>query len=319
MAMLVGDEGSPGQAFNTSGVTYSRNSSPWDDGRYRSGDDWEAARLAYEQGKPIPITKTNGRPLHMKWIVPTTTDEVKNLYSQLRASEETTKLNAGLFNFLYHLYKGAKKNSIVQRSDVDKEFIAQHYTPASMLEKFSGYYGTYITANPIILLVPAIDSFKGDISNLTLHSLCEFLHLQCMEPIILDDCVLFSLLWLMDSTPSPDAHNDYERSQLHSRLLPLLQTQSIPASLDDNVYRSNGTIEVKPAASILISDITGTATAPANSFPNPSPPTSTTPGTATVPIATTLDSGNVLTPSNDDQDTTMSEAANSAPSASNEA
>ncbi|KAF9257247.1 hypothetical protein L218DRAFT_1081000 [Marasmius fiardii PR-910] len=163
-----------------------------------------------------------------------------------------------------------------------------------------GYYGAYITANPIILLAPAIDSFKGD-------------------PIILDDCALFSLLWLTDSTPSPDAHNDYEWSQLHSRLLPLLQTQSIPAGLDDNVYRSDGTIEVKLAASILILDITGTATAPANSFPNPSPPTSTTPGTVTVPVATTLDSGNVSIPSNDDQDTTMSEASNSAPSASNEA
>ncbi|KAF9258672.1 hypothetical protein L218DRAFT_1004721 [Marasmius fiardii PR-910] len=182
-----------------------------------------------------------------------------------------------------------------------------------------GYYGAYITTNPIIIPAPAIDSFKGDVSNLTLHSLCEFLHLQCMEPIILDDCALFSLLWLMDSTPSPDAHNDYERSQLHSRLLPLLQTQSIPAGLDDNVYHSDGTIEVKLAASILISDITGTATAPANLFPNPSPPTSTTPGTVTVPVATTLDSGNVSIPSNDDQDTTMSEASNSAPSASNEA
>ncbi|KAF9265160.1 hypothetical protein L218DRAFT_998141 [Marasmius fiardii PR-910] len=42
-AMLVNDKGGPGQAFNTSGVTYSRNSPPWDDGRYRSGDDWEAA------------------------------------------------------------------------------------------------------------------------------------------------------------------------------------------------------------------------------------------------------------------------------------
>ncbi|KAF9254410.1 hypothetical protein L218DRAFT_992328 [Marasmius fiardii PR-910] len=206
----------------------------------------------------------------MKWIVPTTTDEVKNLYSQLRASGETTKPNAGLFNFLYRLYKDAKKNSIVQCSDVDKEFIAQHYTPAFMLEKFSSYYGAYITANPIILLAPAIDSFKGN-------------------------------------------------SQLRSRLLPLLQTQSIPASLDDTVYHSDGTIEVKPAASILILDITGTATAPANSFPNPSPPTSTTPGTATVPITTTLDSGNMSIPSNDDQDTTMLEASNSAPSASNEA
>ncbi|KAF9260495.1 hypothetical protein L218DRAFT_578710 [Marasmius fiardii PR-910] len=75
-----------------------------------------------------------------------------------------------------------------------------------------GLYCSFINENPIALPTPPIDSFKGDISNMTTHSLTEFLQIQGVSPLIIDDSSLFCFLWLIDPGNTSDVHNDHERT-----------------------------------------------------------------------------------------------------------
>ncbi|KAF9258709.1 hypothetical protein L218DRAFT_1004755 [Marasmius fiardii PR-910] len=142
-----------------------------------------------------------------------------------------------------------------------------------------GLYRSFINDIPITLPTPPINSFKGDISSMTTHSLAEFLQIQGISPLIIDNSPLFCFLWLMDPRNTSDVHNNHEQSQLHSQILPLIQTQGIPAGIDDNRYYANGTIEFKPPTMIPILSLLETATASSSAIHTPNTPM----GTATAP------------------------------------
>ncbi|KAK1222457.1 hypothetical protein PQX77_014706 [Marasmius sp. AFHP31] len=136
--MIIDDQGGPGQGSTASSSSTARDC-PWDDGLYRTGDDLEAARLAWEQGKPIPKLGRNGRPFPRKWTSPTTREAVAQYYDKLKASSDAGKEA-----------KGVPEDT---RTEVQQEFVKLHYKPEFMLEKWkansSGTSPTLISSKPL--------------------------------------------------------------------------------------------------------------------------------------------------------------------------
>ncbi|KAF9254321.1 hypothetical protein L218DRAFT_550994, partial [Marasmius fiardii PR-910] len=194
-----------------------------------------------------------------------------------------------------------------------------------------GFYDSYITSHPITSPTPSIDSFKGDIANLTIETLAEFLRTSGVTPTIIDDTAQYAIVWLISSGMSSDVHNDHELDLLRSRLFPELQAYGIPGGFDENRHFLNGIIHPLPSPRVGLSQYVGTATVPA---PPTTSSSSTGPETATasaqnnissVPSSgqetatassSNLDPASAAMPSSADGDTNMAEVSNDASSSS---
>ncbi|KAG7086104.1 hypothetical protein E1B28_003618 [Marasmius oreades] len=165
-------------------------------------------------------------------------------------------------------------------------------------------YRSFIEENPLPQPTPTIEPYKGDTRNLTPQILAAFLRMQAVPPTVVDDMALFAILWLQASGPSSDVHNDHEQTQLHSRLLPLLEIHGIPSRIDENRYLINKTTELLASAPLQILDISGTVIVPVDSNPTPITTSDTKQGIATAPSNLISNSGN-----NTDPDTIMTEVS----------
>ncbi|KAF9265023.1 hypothetical protein L218DRAFT_943276 [Marasmius fiardii PR-910] len=187
------------------------------------------------------------------------------------------------------------------------------------------FYDSYITSHPITCPTPSIDSFKGDVANLTIKTLAEFLRTLGVTPTVIDDTAQYALIWLILSSTSSDIHNDHELNLLCSQLLSELQAYGIPGGFNENRHFLDGIIHLLPSAQVGLSQYVGTVTVPTLSIPSSS---STGLETVTasaqnnplsIPIigqetttasSSNLDSTSTAIPSSTDRDANMTEASN---------
>ncbi|KAL0574065.1 hypothetical protein V5O48_007894 [Marasmius crinis-equi] len=138
-------------AVNNSAIlpstAYGRDNAPWEDGLYRTNQQFEAARRNYEAGLPVPKTGENGRPLPRKWAIPTTAKEVEDLIARLKRSESSPHPNIRLFEFLRNLYSEAQRTSREQRNEAQSAILLQYYRPDFVGKKGKNPPGSESTQN----------------------------------------------------------------------------------------------------------------------------------------------------------------------------